>query len=223
MTILIIEDDPKVQSYLKDSLEPDFNPILAFSDFPSLDELTMLDSPMTIILDRLIGNKDSKNFLPTLKKKFTDCMVLVLSALNTAAERAELIDLGADDYMGKPFSLIELKSRIRALGRRTHTVPQTTYLKLDSTILNLHLRTLNVGEEKANLSAKEFELFYVLAKNLGRVYSKFELMDKIWEANLEIESNVLEVTIMNLRKKLTDLNSDVKICSKRNVGYWIET
>ena len=222
MTILIIEDDPKVQSFLKDSLESDFSPVVTFSDFPQDSELNKFEAPLTIILDRLLGNSDTKSELPALRKKYPECSILVLSAINTPSERSEILDLGADDYMGKPFSLVELKSRIRSLTRRTSKAIQTKYLKLESTILDLHLRTLSVGEERVNLSSKEFELFYVLGKNVGRVYSKFELMDKVWEANLEIESNVLEVTIMNLRKKLTDLKSNVQICSKRNVGYWIE-
>lgn len=222
MTILIIEDDLKVQAFLKDSLEHDFAPVFAFSEFPRDPDLLNIEAPQTIILDRLLGNFDSKNGISFLKKKFPDSAILILSAINNPAERSELLDLGADDYLGKPFSLMELKSRIRALSRRTSTTVQVNYLKLNSTILDLHLRTISTGEEKVNLSSKEFELFYVLAKNVGRVYSKFELMDKVWEANLEIESNVLEVTIMNLRKKLADLKSDVQICSKRNIGYWIE-
>ena len=223
MSILIIEDDPKVQLFLKESLEPDFSPIYAVSDFPSATELNQLSfQPHTIILDRLIGDYDSKNGLPLLRSKFPNSAILILSAINNPSERSELLDLGADDYIGKPFSLVELKARIRAIVRRTSKVVQTNYVQLNNTILDLHQRMVSVGDQKVNLSAKEFELFSIFAKNIGRVYSKFELMDKVWQANLEIESNVLEVTIMNLRKKLSEINSEVQLVSKRNIGYWIE-
>lgn len=223
MTILIIEDDPKVQSFLKENLEVDFSPVHVLSGIPLSSEFAQIGRPSVIILDRLLGDFDSKNSLPLIKKQLPDSAILILSAINSPTERAELLDLGADDYMGKPFSLVELKSRIKALLRRTTQPIQSKYIQLNSTILDIHQRTLSVGGEKTSLSTKEFELFFVLAKNVGRVYSKFELLDKVWQANLEIESNVLEVTIMNLRKKLDELKSGIQICSKRNVGYWLET
>lgn len=224
MGILIIEDDLKVQSFLRESLEVDFSPVATMSEFPSESDLTALDqSPGTIILDRLVGSYDSKNGLPMLRRKFPEASIIILSAINSPSERSELLDLGADDYMGKPFSIAELKSRIRAVSRRHHGSAPLNYVKLDSTILDLHQRTVSVGEKRLSLSSKEYELFSVFAKNPGRVYSKFELMDKVWQANLEIESNVLEVTIMNLRKKLGEIGSSVQISSKRNIGYWIET
>lgn len=224
MSILIIEDDNKVLDFLRESLEPDFSPVEVMREFPGDTDLGRISqNPRTIILDRLVGNYDSKNGLPFLRKKFPSASILILSAINSPAERSELLDLGADDYMGKPFSIIELKARLRALSRRSHLTEQTNYVKMGSTILDLQQRHLSVGESRVNLTAKEFELFAVFAKNIGRVYSKLELMDKVWQANLEIESNVLEVTVMNLRKKLTDIGSTVQICSKRNLGYWIET
>ncbi|MGE3610471.1 MAG: response regulator transcription factor [Bacteriovoracaceae bacterium] len=223
MSILIIEDDPKVQLFLRESLEPEFSPIFTLSKFPSDLDLAHISSEIeTIILDRLLDNVDSKNGISYLRTKFPNASILVLSAINSPSERSELLDLGVDDYMGKPFSLVELKSRIKAIARRSSKQEQTQYVKLDSTILNLHQRSLSVGEQKINLTAKEFELFHLFSRNVGRVFSKFELMDKVWQANLEIESNVLEVNVMNLRRKLIELNSTVQINSRRNIGYWIE-
>lgn len=223
MAVLIIEDDPKVQLFLKETLQSEFAPVFSFDEFPEDEDLSRLgERPQAIILDRLLGDFDTKAKLPHLRKKFPDTSIIVLSAINNATERAELLDLGADDYMGKPFSIVELKSRIRAVVRRSTKVQQTHYINLNSTILDINQRSLSFGETKVGLSAKEYELFYILAKETGRVHTKFELQDKVWQANLDIESNVLEVTIMNLRKKLQELKSSVTICSKRNIGYWIE-
>lgn len=224
MSILIIEDDLKVQSFLRESLEAEFSPVYVLSTFPSEEDLRSVPSdPQTIILDRLLGIVDSKSGLSFLRKKFPQSAILMLSAINSPSERSELLDLGADDYMGKPFSIVELKARIRALARRGRQVEPMNYVQLDSTILDLLQRTLSVGENRRSLSAKEFELFSVFAKHPGRVFSKLELLDRVWQTNLEIESNVLEVTVMNLRKKLSEINSTVQISSKRNLGYWLET
>src|SRR5665647_1218633 len=181
MNILIIEDDPKVQLFLKESLEADFSPITTLGYFPNESDLKTLDDiPHTIILDRLIGNFDSKSNLVQLRKKFPNAFIIILSAINNPAERSELLDLGADDYMGKPFSVVELKARIRAMNRRSTKVEQLNYVKLDTTILDLNQRSLSLGEKRVSLSSKEYELFYIFSKNIGRVYSKFELMDKVW-------------------------------------------
>jgi len=223
MSLLIIEDDPKVQAFLKQSLENEFPPVNTLSVLPDEGWLDTIPSPPSvIILDRLLGASDSKSCLPFLKKNFPQSSIIVLSAINTPSERSELLDLGADDYMGKPFSIVELKSRIKALLRRSSGTEALNYLKLENTILDIRQRSLLIGDLKISLSGKEFELLYVLAKNAGRVFSKIELMDLVWQANLEIESNVLEVTMMNLRKKLSDGGSQVQICTKRNIGYWIE-
>ena len=224
MSILIIEDDLSVQRFLRENLEPEFSPVQTFSEFPDeMDLQNLKDEPKVIILDRLLRNFDSKDGLLLLRKKLPRSPIIILSAINNPAERAELLDLGADDYMGKPFSIMELKARVRVLTRRSNRQEQTQYLQIGSTILDLIQRTLSVGEKRVNLSAKEFELFAVFAKSPGRVFSKIELLDKVWQANLEIESNVLEVTVMNLRKKLLDIGSSILISSKRNIGYWIET
>ncbi len=222
MHILVIEDDYKVQGFLRESLQNDFT-VTTFSSFPTDIEFNSLSSePHTIILDRLLGNSDSKMQLPILKARFPNTFIIVLSAISNASERAELLDLGVDDYVGKPFSITELKARIRALTRRSSKVEQLNYVNLEGTILDFNQRHVTFENHKVSLSSKEYELFYVFAKNPGRVFSKFELMDKVWQANLEIESNVLEVTVMNIRRKLLEINSKLQVCSKRNIGYWLE-
>ncbi|MBA2404091.1 MAG: response regulator transcription factor, partial [Bdellovibrionales bacterium] len=126
MNILIIEDDPKLQTFLSESLESDFSPIMVIGHLPLEDDEQINNfKPRTIILDRLLGKYDSKDFLPQLRKKFPESFIIILSAINNSSERSELLDLGADDYIGKPFSLVELKSRIRAITRRTRIVEQT--------------------------------------------------------------------------------------------------
>ncbi len=227
MDILIVEDDEKVRSFLKENLGRENYALSAISSFPEL--LDFIENshlaPALFIMDRLLGNDDTKNVLSKIKQKFPKSSILYLSALNSPSEKANILDQGADDYLGKPFSLVELQARVRALLRRTSEEGQKSgfYLQVADIIVNLKTRQVMCHEKKLDLTPKEFSLMVNFCENKNRVYSKFQLLDIIWETNLDIESNVIEVNIMNLRKKLENCNSSVKILSKRNVGYWLET
>jgi len=225
MNILIVEDDEKVGQFLRENLVKDNYIVTIVKTIPELE--TYLQSkglaPEVIILDRLIENSDTKNYLKKIKTRFPESRILYLSALNTPSEKASLLDEGADDYLGKPFSLVELQARVRSLGRRKEDKQQNFYLNIGDIMIDMKLRSARCGEKKIDLSNKEYALLINFSQNENRVFSKFQLLDIIWETNLDIESNVLEVTIMNLRKKLDEGLSKVKIQSKRNVGYWLET
>jgi len=218
MNILIVEDDLKVQSFIKESLQHDGYSVTACSNLDDVYELQFV--PDLIILDRLLGNLDTKSSLLKIKKKFSSSLILILSALNSAHEKAELLDIGADDYMGKPFSIIELSARIRSLLRRGNKVQE--YLQVGDLIVNLPERTISCSGKRIDFTNKEFQVLKYLCPQSGKVFSKFQLMDLVWEANFEVESNVLEVTITNIRRKLIEAGSMVGIQSKRNIGYWIE-
>ena len=190
----------------------------------TLSTLTNLEKvnvqPDLIILDRLLGNLDSRDFLGQIQKQFPNSPIIVLSALNSPHEKAALLDLGVDDYMGKPFSLIELSARVRGVLRRG--AKKTDYIQIGDLVLSISERTVSHNGKKIALTSKEFQVLRCLCQKAGKVFSKFQLMDIVWEANLELESNVLEVTILNIRKKLEESGSVVKILSKRNIGYWVE-
>lgn len=227
MKILIVEDDAKVGNFLKDNLGREnysvalIDSFLEFEKFISSPEFT----PSLIIMDRLLGNDDTKNLIRKIKQKFAKTSLLFLSALNTPTEKASLLDEGADDYIGKPFSLVELQARVRVLLRRSNDATQGQtgfYMHVKDILIDLKSRSVLCNENKIELTTKEFSLFLNFAENKNRVFTKYQLLDLIWETNLDVESNVIEVNIMNIRKKLEQAGSIVKIQSKRNVGYWLE-
>jgi DNA-binding response OmpR family regulator len=224
MKILVVEDDEKVAGFIKENLAREGYGLQLISNMNDL--LTFIEErpfhPKLIILDRLLGNKDTKDHLKKIRTRFPESSLMFLSALNTPSEKAALLDEGADDYLGKPFSLIELQARVRALLRRSGSSGQT-YLSLGNVTIDLKGHQVISGSKRIDFTKKEYALLVHFAQNENRVFSKFQLMDIIWETNLDIESNVLEVTIMNLRKKLDEYDSGLKISSKRNVGYWLET
>jgi DNA-binding response OmpR family regulator len=224
MKILLVEDEAKVGDFLKDNLTRENFTVSMLTSAPELEEFLEKKpfQPDLIILDRLLENQDSKTYLPKIKSKLPEARVMFLSALNSPADKAQLLDEGADDYLGKPFSLVEFQARVRALLRRKSTVEQNFYLKVDNLIVDLKQRAARCNGKKIDLTNKEYALLVNFMQNENKVFSKYQLLDIIWETNLDVESNVLEVTIMNLRKKLDGVETAVKILSKRNVGYWLE-
>jgi DNA-binding response OmpR family regulator len=225
MRVLIIEDDEKVGAYLKDNLQRE-NYIMDL--IPNFVEVqTFLNErpyhPDLIILDRLLGHQDTKSLISEIKQRLPETRLLCLSAVNSPSEKATILDLGVDDYLGKPFSLVELQARVRALLRRKEDVQQNFFLTVGDLIIDLKTRSVSSKGRRIDLKNKEYALLINFAQNVNRVYSKYQLLDIIWEANLDLQSNVLEVTIMNLRKKLEESLTTSKIQSKRNVGYWFET
>ncbi len=194
------------------------------ASFGRMDELeNVLASPLKfdfIIMDRLLGSSDSKAFLPAIRKKWPLIPILILSAISTPNERTELLNLGADDYLSKPFSTQELVARVRALMRRT-TAPVGNYIQVGNLIIDTLARVVSVGEKKETLPAREFTLLRTLASESDRVWSKDELLDYCWGATVAHESNVVEATVANVRKKLMDLGANVSVKNLRNSGYWL--
>ena len=226
MDILVVEDDLKVGSFLKENLSRDNSSITLIREYNELRSFIENPSftPALFILDRLLGNDDTKKLLQNLKKRFPNSMVLFLSAINTPQEKATLLDEGADDYLGKPFSLVELQARVRSLLRRSKedNTSSSFFLHVGDTIIDMKSRHVICNGTKIDLTHKEFLLMLNFCENRNRVFSKYQLLDLIWETNLDVESNVIEVNIMNLRKKIEACDSTLKILSKRNVGYWLE-
>lgn len=225
MHILIVEDDSRVSHYIQEALgrEGYSSDICeTISEVEAYFE-TQKEAPELVILDRMLGRQDGATLIPQFKMRFPLAGILILSSLDIASEKARILDQGADEYLAKPFSLEELVARLRLVSRRA------TGSKVDSSLkvlgnLKLNLKTQNayVGPLKLDLTRKEFQLLSLFMESPGRVYNRFQILDRVWETERATESNVVETTIKNLRKKLDSALSEARIESKRNMGYWIE-
>ncbi|MBF0208291.1 MAG: response regulator transcription factor [Oligoflexia bacterium] len=224
MRILILEDEPKVADFLNQSLRCEGYQTLCLA---SVDELSSIGGQVEefdlAIFDRMLGVKDSLAYLAEFKRKFSRCAVLVLSVINTPEERAQALDAGADDYMGKPYSLLELSARLRALKRRDlrEGVERRVFVLGDLQLDCVSHRVFFKGK-RLDFSAKEFNLLSLLIRRPGQVFNKYQILDQVWDTQLDLESNVVETTIKNIRRKLEGDSVNVEIHSRRNVGYWIE-
>jgi DNA-binding response OmpR family regulator len=225
MKILLVEDEARVGAFIKENLARENFAVTLLPTLPELEDFLEERPfrPDLIILDRLLENHDSRHYLSKIKQRLPDSRILFLSALNSPADKASLLDEGADDYLGKPFSLVELLARVRALlRRRSPGTDHSFYITVANLVMDLKQRSARCDGKKLDLTNKEYALLLNFAQNENKVFSKYQLLDIIWETNLDVESNVLEVTIMNLRRKLEEVETAVKILSKRNVGYWLE-
>lgn len=221
MKLLLIEDDAKLAEHLGQNLKEHGFVVKPVGAVVDLKEVLTSSTPYEFILmDRLLGATDSKVFLPDIKKKWPMAPIIVLSAISTPNERTDLINLGADDYLGKPFSTQELIARMRSLLRRSAN-PVGNFLQVDDLVVDLIRRVISVGDRAENLPTREFALLRTLAQDPARVWSKDELLDYVWGHNANVDTNVVESTIANVRRKLSEIGASVTIRNMRNAGYWI--
>ncbi len=220
--VFLVEDDQKLGAFLLEAFKAEGFVVSWASHAAQLGQALESDELFhLIVLDRLVGNIDTKHELGKIKRKWPESPVLVLSAVNTPNERAELINLGADDYVGKPFSLQQLVARSKALLRRPAS-PELQNIHLGNTVVDVLRRTVNVGEAAISLPPKEFLLLKALCSPQGRVFRKDDLLDMVWGVSPLTETNVVESTIAHLRRNLEAIGSSLKIRNMRNAGYWIE-
>ncbi|HMN68364.1 MAG TPA: response regulator transcription factor [Bdellovibrionales bacterium] len=218
--ILIVEDEARLLAHLQRILSENGFSVFTCESYRDLEN--MLAMPLRrfdlILLDRLLHNRDSVSLLKAVREGFPETKIMILSAINTAAEKALLLDQGADDYLEKPFDSEELIARIRALLRRGGR----SSLVFGNVALDSDNRSMKIGDQWVSLPNKEFVLLRTLVQNPGKVFSKAFLHEQVWEMSSEVESNVVEATVNKLRRRLKDAGASVQIKNMRNSGYWIE-
>lgn len=221
---LIVEDDEKIASHVAKLLREEGWRTHLLDSALALSEALLARSEdySLIILDRLLGRSDTKERLRDIHAKWPEAPILILSAINTPLERAELLNMGVDDYLGKPFLNQEFTARVRALTRRAKA-PSEKYRTIGNTVLDLERFSIQVGGKEESLPQKEFALIKLLTKEPGRVLSRDDLLAVIWGEGVSVESNVVEATITHLRRRLETCGSTIKLKNLKNVGYFIET
>ena len=226
MNILVVEDEAKVLQYLLEVLRKDGHVVHGCETLEdAVSELEAHGRELDLlVMDRLMHGADAISLIPTCRANCAKTKILVLSTINTPAQKAAALDLGADDYLSKPFSLVELSARIRSLTRRTGDNLSASGFIYSAKDLQLNAieHQVTCRGQPIDLSNKEYQLLMTLIRSPGRVFNRFQLLDKVWNAQADIESNVVEVTVKNLRRKLREAGSEAEILSRRNIGYWIE-
>ncbi len=221
MRILTVEDDHKIAGAIKRGLmQENFAVDIEYDGESGLGAASTLPYDL-IILDRMLPGMDGVEICKKLREKQIHTPILMLTAKSNVSERVEGLNAGADDYLPKPFSFEELLARIRALLRRPKEAKNDT-LQVDDLLLN----TLSFSVERAGqpiqLSSKEFALLEYLMRNSGRVLSKENIMEHVWDFDADILPNNVEVYIGYLRNKIDKPFKKSLIHTVRGFGYKIE-
>jgi two-component system copper resistance phosphate regulon response regulator CusR len=223
MKVIVVEDERKVRDFITQALAGAGMAAEAVSTVSDLLVALSTGTYDAVVLDRLLGGDDSIESLAGIRRAAPRAKVLVLSALSEVDERVRGLTEGADDYLGKPFHVSELIARLRALTRRGESVEKgakDTLLIYDDLRVDLETQRVMRAGKRIDLTNKEFKTLCLLARHPGQIFSKAKILDEAWDLNHYPESNVVEVTIANLRSKV-DKGSKSLIQSRRGVGYWL--
>lgn len=218
MRLLVVEDENKVLNFLKQGLEEERYIVDAAVDGIAGLEMAMNNHFDAIILDVMLPGKDGFTVLRELRDAGVSTPVLMLTARANVEDKVTGLDLGADDYLAKPFEFEELAARLRSLLRRT--VPEkTTKLRCGELTLDTISHTAyRVGRE-IELTSKEYTLLEYLMRNKNRILSRSTITQHVWRHNFDPESNIIDVYVKRLRVKIDGNSERPLIQSIRGVGY----
>lgn len=223
MFIYVVEDDinmSEIECYTLKGNGYDVKPVFSSR---GLNEALEKQIPDMIILDIMLPDEDGVHVLSRLRKEVLtrELPVIMVSAKNSEMEKVKCLDAGADDYITKPFGVMELNSRVKALFRRSRrtAMPGDT-IRVGNIMIDDERRVVSIGGEEKNVTYKEYELLKYLMINRGIVLSREKIMEAVWGFDFQGESRTVDMHIKTLRQKLKSEGSRIK--TVRNVGYKID-
>jgi two-component system OmpR family response regulator len=221
MRILVIEDDPTVGQFVKRGLEENRWGVDLVTDGEEGERRAASDAYDLIILDMRLPGKSGLDVLTALRARGFERPVLVLTAQDAVDAKVSTLRAGADDYVTKPFAFEELLARVEALARRPRAIASPT-LRVGDLVLDPQAREVHRGEEIIDLTPKEFTVLEYLMRHAGRVMSRTLITEYAWGYHFDPGTNIVDVVINHLRKKV-DARHDRKLISTvRGVGYVVK-
>lgn len=220
MKLLIIEDDKDLCETIKTSLEKEYFIIETADEYNTSLEKIKEYNYDCILLDIMLPNGNGLQILEELKKKNKTGNVIIISAKDSLDDKLKGLELGADDYLTKPFHIAELNARIKAVIRRKNLDGKNT-IEISNLILDLNNRTLLVENKNVLLNRKEFDILNYFMLNQNRLVAKAALAEHVWGDNIDQSDNFdfIYYQIKNLRKKLYDANAKIEIEVVYGIGY----
>jgi two-component system copper resistance phosphate regulon response regulator CusR len=222
MKILIVEDEPKTGDYLKQGLsESGFTADLANNGIDGL-HLALTGNYDLLVLDVMLPGLNGWQVLESLRRGVKEMPVLFLTAKDHVEDRVKGLELGADDYLVKPFAFSELLARVRSLLRRGKNNIEPTVLRIADLELDLLRRRVTRAGTRVDLTAKEFSLLELLLRRKGEVLPRSMIASQVWDMNFDSDTNVIEVALRRLRAKVDDPFEPKLIHTVRGMGYVLE-
>ena len=221
MRVLVIEDDARLARQVARELQRANHEAAARNDGAEGLQAALENPPDLIILDINLPGLDGFSVLARLRAEHSTARILILTALGDVNDRVKGLKRGADDYLPKPFSMNELMARIDALGRRAATPTAADLLRVGDLQMDIQHRHVSRAGKSITLSPREFDVLQVLMQEPGRVFSRTELCERIWQREHEYDTRTVEIFIARLRKKVDSGFADPLIHTLRYVGYTI--
>ncbi|MGH2559366.1 MAG: response regulator transcription factor [Thermomicrobiales bacterium] len=222
MQILLIEDETKIVRFLERALGAHGHHLLSADNGEDGVLLATTEPVEFVLLDIMLPGLDGHQTLARIREKRPDLPVLMLTARDTVQDKVTALDAGADDYLTKPFALEELLACIRALSRRADQ-QRSTVLRASDLWMDVIARRVKRGEVQIDLSRREFSLLEYFLRHPGQVLTRGQILATIWEYDFDPESNVVDVYVRYLRKKIDRAGEPSLIATVRGAGYRLDT
>jgi DNA-binding response OmpR family regulator len=220
MRILVVEDERKIARFIQKGLKEFGFAVEVIGRGDEALEI-ILDNPFeAVVLDIMLPGRDGLSILRELRERSNAVPVLILTARGEVCEKVEGLNLGADDYLAKPFAIEELAARLRALIRR-QTGENLVRYRIQDLALDVATRIARRGNRRIDLTAREFSLLECLMRAPGRVFTRTQLCQHVWEYQFDAGTNLVEVYIQRLRRKVDDNEPTKLIQTVRGAGYRI--
>jgi len=223
MQVLLIEDDERIVSFLKRGLEAEHYRVDAVNNGIEGVEMAKAISYDLIILDLLLPSMSGMEVCRILRAEKVQTPILILTARDAVQDKIEGLGTGADDYLTKPFAFGELLARMKALLRRAPQQETAFPLKVVDLVLDRETREVRRGERPVDLTAKEFALLEYLMRHPDRVLTRTAILEEVWGYHFDMITNVVDVYISHLRKKIDEGHPRKLIRTVRDIGYKIST
>ena|SRR5437588_11543213 len=220
MRVLLVEDDPRIARFVSQALREQAYAVDVTADGEDALYKAAINDYDAVILDVMIPGRDGFEVCRELRAEGLTVPIIMLTARDSVQDRITGLDTGADDYLTKPFEVAELLARLRALLRRGNAVRPAT-LTIADLVIDTRAHQVTRGNRKIELTAKEYALLEYLARERGRVLTRAEIAEHVWDENFDPLSNLIDVNINRLRRKIDDGFSTPLIHTRRGEGYML--
>jgi len=217
MRILLVEDESRIASFIIKGLRAEGHAVEHAETLADAVPRAIFEDFDIVLLDLVLPDGDGRDFLRQVRPRQPELPIVVVSAIGEVADKVELLDIGADDYMTKPFAFAELSARVRANARQGRSTSRV--LRAGDLFLDTRTRVVRRGELGVDLPAREFALLQYLMEHPGQVLSRQQILDAVWGFDFDGVSNVVDVYVGYLRRKLDEPGEPSAVETVRGAGY----